>query len=70
MAMPGFSAEAALATTQSFHRGRQGPVAARSGAVAPQGETCDYGYIGDGTSLYIVCCDPDRRPPCLAYGLV
>ena len=52
------------------HYGGQGAAFVSRPAVVPQGETCDVGYIGETGQLYIVCCDLDRRPPCVAYGLV
>lgn len=73
MRVPGFSAEAALRATDgsSWLRARRATGRATGPeAVIPQEETCDVGVIGDGTELYIVCCDPDRHPPCVATGIV
>ena len=70
MLMPGFTAENSLRSSNSRHRGRRDAAALNAGQVQPQAETCDYGFIGEGHDLYIVCCDPDRSPPCVAWGLV
>jgi len=68
MNMPGFSAEASLGRSITPYVG-QGTNLLNGQAVLPQGVTCDYGYIGEGSDLYIVCCDPDRDPPCEAFGI-
>ncbi len=69
MNMPGFAAEASLGRGGGAYLGRDTAPADRR-AVTPQAEVCDVGYIGDWPGLYVVCCDPDRRPPCVATGLV
>lgn len=70
MNMPGFTARASLRSLNRHYVG-QSTIFANMPAVVPQGETCDIGYIGDSSSgLWIVCCDPDRSPPCVAYGMV
>jgi hypothetical protein len=69
MNMPGFTAEASLSTLNR-HYVEQSTIVVNRPGVVPQGETCDIGYIGDGGELYIICCDPDFSPPCVAYGMV
>jgi hypothetical protein len=69
MNMPGLTAEASLRKPNRHYLG-QGMIVVKEPVVVPQTETCDIGYIGDGRGLYIVCCDPDRWPPCIAYGMV
>ena len=69
MNMPGLTAEASLRKPYRHYVGQR-TIVVNGPAVVPQGETCDIGYIGDGEGLYIVCCDPDLSPPCVAYGIV
>jgi hypothetical protein len=70
MTMPGLTASASL-SRQNGRYVRERAAFVREPAVLPQGEVCDVGYIGDTSSgLYIVCCDPDRHPMCIAYGIV
>jgi hypothetical protein len=69
MNMPGLTAEASLGRPSGHYSGRRTTLV-NGHAVLPQGETCDYGYLGEGHDLYLVCCDPERNPPCEAYGIV
>lgn len=73
MRVPGFSAEAALRGADGFSRLRWPPAAgldAGPEAVIPQERVCDIGYIEGRSGLYVVCCDPDLHPPCVATGIV
>jgi hypothetical protein len=73
MGVPGFSAEAALRGEDVSSRLRSrlatGPEAGPE-AVIPQERSCDIGYIEGQSGLYVVCCDPDLDPPCVATGIV
>lgn len=69
MKMPGFTAEASLRAANGHYFGLS-TISVNRQAVLPQGETCDVGYIEGESGLWVVCCDPDRDPPCVATGMV
>jgi hypothetical protein len=70
MTVPGFAANASLWKLNRHYIGKS-TIFVNGPPVVPQAVTCDVGYIGDTSSgLWIVCCDPDVSPPCVAYGMV
>jgi hypothetical protein len=70
MRMPEFAAEASLQKAGRRYLGRPTAHPTDGNVLTPQAETCDYGYIEGRPGLWIVCCDIDRNPPCVAYGIV
>ena len=69
LTIPGFAGEASLERANGSYSRRDTPPLDTQ-VVTPQAETCEVAYIDDWPGLYVVCCDPDRRPPCQATGIV